>query len=769
MARTAKVSLTADVRGFKGAVDDARKSLASLKDIDVAPESAKKLKDLISKDLIKQADTVKTKMEEISVNLEKIASGQEAFDSRKVVNYTAALKNLKQQLKDINTEQANVDKGAFGDFKDKFMGSQIPGMGGAKGGGGKGIMGSLGGLKSLIAPVLGALGVRAMFGRATGIADERLAQRALTRDAGYVGEDSKYGYLPSERRQSAAMFASQAGAIDSGRLTGLVDMGEQIERAYGVKREDSASFTGAARRAGVSDTGKALSNSIGAAVAAGLEGSKIGEYLNGMRGFMEEMSQGINVDNDSLNGFAAAMGTLPFFKNDPSRIFSALRSMDQTFKGGDRFQQAMGTRAILASAPGASASATEFRRSMGLFGELDEGTLKQLDAAGVDTRAMRVGGADVVSNMFKDIMSSTEGMSPDDQLYAFQQRTGLEAGPAAEIFAQLKSGRPDMKGISDKLKEAAMSPEERLNKTFKNAEGSIKDLEAKIDRLIEVISMELVPPLVKFVQWITSKMGQAEGLFDTVQNTGETVATGAMMAGGLYAGSKAMGAAGAVAKSAPGKAVGRGLQKFGGKAAQKVLPKTLAKGGAKAVGQAIPFVGNAINAVAAYQKYQEIEDKGGWDKASKADKAALMAYGGGTLFPWLGWAGLGADVYSDFQGGGDAGPQAPAGGGAMMPTPSDKMATGGFDINNITNPTSALSSPLSPQVGSPMIPPSIAAPRASAPSLPSVSLEDTITRENTIAIQGLTQAIIRTKPNAYTPNPSYANPTRMNERAVGKR
>lgn len=588
--KIAKIALSADVKQFKAEIEDAKKALSGIGQAKISPEAAKNIANIFSEKLKGSARQVESQIASISQKLDNMAKSG-AFDTAKAERYGKTLEALKARLRDINDMQQRVGKG-------QFPTPAAPGAAGAP-------SGFLGGMGRAALGLATAVGVGTLYNRREQMADERLKIRALTREGGTINEASAMGFSPAERRARAAEMAQAAGGVGTAELEKLTNLGEVAQRAYGVTEDQSAGAVGAARRAGIQDQGKFLSNSIGAAVAAGLEGSQIGEYLSAMSGYMAEMSRGVNIDGASLNGFAAALGGLPFFKNDPNRIFDALKGINQAFTSGDIFQQAQGTRAILASAPGASPAATEFRRKMGLFGQLDKDTLGNLKNAGVDTRALEVGGSAIVRNIFKDVMSSTEGMSPTDQLYEFQARTGLAPGAAASIFGGLKSGKMGTAEIEKKLQEATMSPEERLAKTMDNVDGTFKQSSAKLSQALDNAAQKIGEPLSKLVGQI-DKIFSALGI-DTAAAGGTAVAAGAATGAAV-----SVGAGKVLTKAAP--AIGKGASRLataGAKGGLGGMAKAMGRMGGKGVSRLIPGVGLIMAAKDAwdvYDKYQKGEE-----------------------------------------------------------------------------------------------------------------------------------------------------------------
>lgn len=732
MSRNAKITLTAEVRGFKTAVADARKTLEGLGDVQIDSDSLKKLKEAIGSDLVKKADDVSKKFNEINEELENMAKGgEEAFDSTKAVEYTKALKGLKETLDDIKQTQADIKKGGFESFIEGIKGGTTAGD--KKGGGLKGMMG--GGLMKIAGPLMAALGVGAVYSKAKSMAEQNIKIRQLSTDTGGLRSNSKLGFDNDERRGRALDMAKSMGGGSSEDITRYTDMGEQVERAYGVEASQSSGFVGASRKAGGANAEKAMSNAIGSAVAAGLEGSKIGEYLGAMTGYMESLSTGVNIDQGSLTGFAGALSSMPFFKNDPNRSFSTIKSLDNTFKGGDAFQTGMANRAIMGAGGPMDAASLANRRAAGLFGnELDDTTMKQLEKAGVNTKGLKTSGSDIVQNMFQDVMKSTQGMGGDERLNAFRERTGMEFGDSATLFGQLSSGKGPTKDMVKKFKESQMSPEERLAKTMGSVDGNMLKLTTSLNNLYEGIVGKLIPPLTKLANGILGMFG--DNTQSSIGNMVDGAEGVAGAAAGLYGASK-------LSK----------LGKGAGGLAKKVAPKTAAKVASKTAGKiasrTIPVVKNLIaigytasDAYDIYKKKMAGEDTTGLDWA----KLGLSA---GSIFdptPATGLARIGADFIPDGAGDVPESMGAPEGGvpASLSPnadmgapaTPSADMKAPDFGVPDFTGAkTSSSKGGATPSIGN-----------------------EAATIQNTVATQQLTQAMMAKSGGGRKGSPSYAKP-----------
>jgi hypothetical protein len=598
--KQAKLQLTADTRGFKKQIDEAKAMIKTLGSGDVSPAAGEKLKQIYSVQLGRALKDVDKQIKNTQKTLETMANAStKSFPADKIGQFTTKLETLRKKYKEIK------------DLQDEIAEGKMPDVPTADGGGsGGGLLGRGGRVLSLVA---GGMGVRAAMSRREQIATGRLQQRALTTDAGVVNETSALGFTTEERRQRAGQIARQS-PVSGEQLTNLTNLGEQLERAYGIDQGQFSESVGAARRAGVEDQAGMLSRTVGATSAAGFASPQIIEFMQAQTGYLAEMSKGINIDGASLTGFASAMGTLPFFKSDPSRIFEAMRDMNQAFTSGDEFQKAQAIRAINMSAPGSSASISEFRRGMGLFGELDKTTLANLKTAGVDTRALGLKGPELIQNMFKEIDATTSGMSQNDRLFQFKQRTGLSEGAAASIFGQVEAAKKEgkevdwnkiQKDIVEASKDPSIAIQEKLNQTFNNADGSTKQLTAMLSRVLDGIATNIAEPMNNLIKKIDDLIkalgGDTEGLASGIGTAG-VVGAAALGTAGVLGGGKAIskGAAG-IAKGATKAAKGAGS--FASKAA-KAAP-ALAKTGGKALGRALPFVGVGMFAKDAYDIYEK--------------------------------------------------------------------------------------------------------------------------------------------------------------------
>jgi len=319
----------------------------------INPKISNEFEKAMKTDLAKAADILKGKIEDTEVALKKFGQrGGKVFESKQVQNLIKTHGELNKKLKETETilKSINKEQGETG--------------GGAQGGGvakkGLGMVG-----KGLAAIGVTA-GVGALYQRGQGLAKQQILTQQLA-GAGLGGERSKLGFTRMERLQRSEGISQALGRrTTEEELTGMVNQGEQFTRAFGVDAGQQGQVMKAARKAGVDDQQKFLATSIGDAVTMGLEGSALTEYLGSMTGYLDTMSKGMDINEGSLRGFAGTLGSLPFFSKNPERIFDAINRLDETFKGGDRFQQSQAVQAIRdVGGQGLSASAVEARRGMG--------------------------------------------------------------------------------------------------------------------------------------------------------------------------------------------------------------------------------------------------------------------------------------------------------------------------------------------------------------------------------------------------------------------
>ena len=492
MATNAKITLSADVAGLKQKVGEARKLLTDLGSVKIDDGFAKSLKDGLSKELANDAKRLEKEISGIGDALKAVgAAGEKAFDDSKIKQQLQSMAEMHRRLKDIRDIQKQMGSGG-GD-----TGGGGGGGGSQDGGGGlSGLMSMIPGgrLTKMLTSAIGVGTVTALVQKRMNIAQERLGAKALTGGA-LAARGSGFGFTEPERRQRTMDIARAVGRDMSGKeITAMVNQGELFERTHGVSSGTQGSLTGAVRRSG-GDSVRAMSTAMKAAQGAGFTGGKVTEFLQSMAENISQMSQGVNIDTDSLMGFAGALSTLPFFKDDPARAGRAAQSLNQAFQSGDRFQQALVARTMNGTAGGGlNPAEIEVRKGFGLFGKPSKGFLDLPGMGGVKKSFSDKPGV-LIEKLFKEVMRNTEGLPEPVRFEQFRSAMNLEAGVADPIFTRLAGG----KGLRDKdiaaAEKGAKTPAERLEATFSGLDKNMGDLSANISRLTEALADEVAVPV----------------------------------------------------------------------------------------------------------------------------------------------------------------------------------------------------------------------------------------------------------------------------------
>jgi hypothetical protein len=651
MARQARIRITAETADFK---KDIEKIKASIRGLGTMDGKGSRIGKGISDDLKSAEEQIQSRISRIKKSMESLSKA-EIIDKDKVDLGLKLLDKYNKRLKEIKETQQGTSK-AYNLFDKMESFSPF----GSKAGRGLNMIAGAAGAVGLTA------GVGSLFQRQRDISQQRNAIAALI-GGEVTTQDSALGFTSEERRQRLLEMSRASGRSLSVSEQNLgLGIGETAERAYGISAQEQGGFMGAARRAGIQDQQKAFAQAIGVATAAGLDGSRIGEYLATMSSGISQMSQGINIDNSSLQGFAGALSSLPFFSDDPSRAMRTIQSLNQTFSQGDRFQQAMASRAIQASAPGASASSVELRRRMGLFGELSDEAIdfySKPENAGSQRigKALGLKGEQIVTNLFKDSTDPLKGFSVDRQLFEFADRLGLSVGEADPIFRSIKSGKGVSEDDMKRIREANMNPEERIKKVFSGLDSQVTKTGAKIESAMDKMASGVGTAITKFDSAIgvsSTQLAYFGGavIAATTALTALTAvsAVGSLGKGGIAAG-KAMGKGGMAA----GKMLGKG-----GISAGKFMGRN--------AGRIIPGVGAALALKDIYDIYQKYENG---EEVTARDWAILstsVAAGAAGLVPGVGTVA-------------SAGLSALSAGAEFLPE-SDTAS-------NYSSPSSAMSSP----------------------------------------------------------------------------
>lgn len=673
--KQAKISLTADTRGFKKQIDDAKGMLKTLGDGNVSTAAADKLKKIYGVQLGASLKQLDKEIKNTKKTLETMASANSKnFDASKITTYTTKLETLTKRAKEYRAVQAQISSGESGD-------------GGSVAGGGK-----FGKAAKMFAGVAGGMGIMASMSKRNTMADQRLRVKGLSTDGESVSEKSALGFSPEERRSRAAELA-RATPSTGAELSNLTNTGEQMERAYGISGDTFADSIGTARKAGMGDQNQFVKSVTGAARGAGLEGPQVAEYLQAITGYMGEMSKGVNIDGDSLNGFASAMSTLPFFKKDSQRTTEMMKGIEGGFKGGDEFQKAQTLRILDSIAPGASASALNMRMEAGVFGGLDnekdptknrdQSTIDGLRKRGMseaDIKAQQITGEEYLEGLFKEISGATSGRSVSDQIQALADRANITTRSAQEIYANSeKDGKFDFKQMAEEVKAAqkGLTLKDDVNKKYNGADAVTKDVNALKEQTLEGIATKIADPINRLTSSI-DRLIQAMG--GDTEGIASSVGSAAVGVGAAVGGYTAAKTAGSLMKGG-GKAVkatAKKAAKGGGKALTKAVTKATSKGTSKLLGKLIPGVGlvmAGIDAWDVYQKYQNGEEITAKDWAILATSTAAGVAGlipgvGTGVSAALGAASVGAEFLPD--GGSDGG-----GGGAGGTSPASEVGGGG--------------------------------------------------------------------------------------------
>lgn len=376
--------------------------------------------------------------------------------------------------------------------------------GGGGGGGSGGIAGGSSQALNMLTSIAGTLGLSfstgALLQRARGISNSRNQIAALTGGPA-TNSASQLGFTDQERRERVMDIARASGKNMKGSTQAhLANISEQLERAFGISSGESAGFMGAARKAGVQDQGKYIQKAIGTAMAAGLNDSRVAEFLQTMAQGITQLSQGVNIDSESLMGFAGALQSLPFFKSDPARTMRTVMGLDQTFKGGDKFQNAMWARSIGAATGGKATPAfIELKKMFGPFGTPDPDTLKKLGKlpGGGDLVKMFHQTENVLPIGIKHASDRTKGLKTDRRILEFMTSLGQQGSPGAglSMFVNGQSGN-NFNGRAAN----GMNLKGRLGQTFAGEDAATAKRGAMFDRALDTMAKDVAKVANKMVE-----------------------------------------------------------------------------------------------------------------------------------------------------------------------------------------------------------------------------------------------------------------------------
>ena len=546
--KQAKISISADIGSLKKAIDQAKKSVEGLTKIKLSSEATNSFKKLFGDTLDKQIKTAETRMSALNKRIEQVGRGS-IMDPKRLQEAIQGVDKLKQHLLELKKTKEDVNKiGTNGAAAESDPGG---------GSGGKGFLGQIGG----VAKTLGlAIGAMAVYNKRLSMARERTSIRELGGDSNAASERSGLGFTPEERRGRMLDVQRAAGRrLNAADLGSMTDVSEKVQRAYGISGAESAgAMTTARKQVGMGSETKVLGQTIGAAVAAKLEGSRIGEFLQESSAALEDMNKnGIGVDSESLNGFAAALSTLPFFKSDPAKAFETLKNMNEAFTHGDRFQQAQAAKAIQQGAGGnLSPAAVELRREGGLFTKGVTGEDQKILAAVAPdlAKAFGISGGTLVKNLVQNAVGGTKGEGGTARIYDVKQRLGLQGTAGTMIAARLINSGGDLAkaGLDEKkFKEAQMTPEEKMTTTMENVDGDILKLNAtmaqSLEKGVKILANDIVTIGKNIVDAINALTGGHASDIGGALVAGGTVAAGVLGAKSLFGGGAAAAEGAAVA------------------------------------------------------------------------------------------------------------------------------------------------------------------------------------------------------------------------------
>lgn len=651
--RQAKLSITADIRGFKQQVEQAKKAVDGLTKIKMSPEVANSFKKIFGEQLNTQIKNAEKAASGLEKRLNQISKGS-IVDEKKLNKYIDDLNTVNKKLDEMKKKRKDLESIGSG------KGPTPPPEPGEGGGGIGGFMGKIGGLGKALGLAMGAM---AIYNRRLSMAQSRMPIRELGSQLG--SESSTLGFTPEERRSRMLDMTRASGRnLGSAESTSLTDLSETVQRGFGISSEESAGAVGTARKANESGE-KYLSSTIGAAVAAKLEGSRIGEFLQASSAALADMSQnGVGIDSASLNGFAGALSTLPFFKNDPNKAFAQLKGIAEGFKDGDRFQQSQAMLSIQQLSGGVDPATAKMRMEAGLFHNFSEEELSMMPKE--MRKGMSVKGEDIVDNLVKNTLDSTKGMDHSSRVYEVQKMLNLPEGGASTALANRLVKGGSMKGAGmdlSELKAAATGTEmqkkirDKANENMANSDGAMLKVNATIqqsfDKAVDGLTNSILE-LSKNIIELINKMGGREGASNIgglAVGAATALAGAALMPNILKKGAGKL-ATGAMSLGRAGLAGAASLTGMG--ATLNAGVGTLAAGGAAGLGTLAAGVGAAGLAGYGAGKYiiNPALEKIGVEKNRYGQKSSAMDRGFGKMMTFMPKAlgGIDDDQYDSMYG-----------------------------------------------------------------------------------------------------------------------
>jgi len=555
--RKAKITLGLDITGLKQSTAEAKKALEDLGKVPLDTELKKAFKKEILEDATQQAGLYKSMIQAATKELEGMAtSGGRAWDHTRANKLVGAVREYRKQLEEVNRLQRTMQGGGGGSIP---MNPTKPLPMPTPSGGGGGVASTLSGAGRMLSAIGLGVGVGAAINRASRQAEQSLQLRSLT-GGETISSRSSLGFTREEQRGRGTDVARGLGrATSEADLTRATNLSEVLGRAFGIQGGQVGEAMGAARRGGVRDETKFVAGAIGDAVAVGMSGGAIGEYLSSMTSYLQEMATGTTIDEKSIRGFAGSLGQMDFFKKSPERIFDTMNTLGRTFSSGDQFQQFQSLKAFGEARGGAGVgdlSGFRIRQKIGMFGGgsgMDK-LAKGFEEIGMPelAKTLKTSGKDIANKFLIGSLNDAVGGSASNQGAAdvFQEITGLRGENGLQIFQTLmkQKQKGNVTGISDKefdtLKDGAMSPEEQARKNMSNFDGSVKLFDERIDNLQNGISDFITKGVEEFVHAVDEFVGIKN---DFVKLAGVLAAAGLIKgaAGGIGGG--AGGAGGGIA------------------------------------------------------------------------------------------------------------------------------------------------------------------------------------------------------------------------------
>jgi len=518
MTKQARLTLGLDIRPLQEASKEAKRTLEEVGNVRLDKQVQRAFKSSIIKDVNEQIKIYKSYVSDIQIELAGMAkAGEKAFSSQRANQLISTLAKVKREVKSLEGSMSSMS-GDPAPGKAGGGGGGVPGLGGMRGGGRMGGMLGRAGPVGIAASVAMGAGMWAMS-RAHPQAMAGMGVREIT-GGGLVDDNSRFGFNRMERRGTARGIGAQLGRdASSGELNKLTDQSEMMQRAFGISGGQFAGAVGSARKAGIGDQGEFVATAVGDAVAIGLTGSAVGEYLGAMTGYLDSMSKGINVDQKSLKGFASSLGSLDFFKSNPERIFDTLQGLQSAFRDKDPFQEYLTYQSFQEASGGKLTPAgVEIRRNLPLIGSaLSAKDTKEMRNEGLGAVAdiFNTSGKKAVESRYKLAERNSRGKDEQNKFFAFLRAMGLEndkSGAGLALYRKMRKNDGNLpEGALTDYQDAIKTPEERAAKNMATFEGGVIDFATKIDNMKNLVSDPLAKAAIGFVDGVAQLGGIVTG------------------------------------------------------------------------------------------------------------------------------------------------------------------------------------------------------------------------------------------------------------------